>query len=187
MTRGNNGSLGFELQNSIVGGIFNPGRNVALDCPTGNCTFPNNYHTVGLCSSCIDTTNDSYIQPIVNDNITTGWTINLPASRTFGGKNLSAVINKAINTTVTTEGPDYLLMRTDEGKTDILIGRLPTNTSAPCTGSCPSLVDQNVENCNASRNHLRWGCDSPAEPGIGLAAARCSLFPCVKTYTAVVN
>ena len=138
----NRNSITLELQNSINGGIFNPGRNVAFDCPTGNCTFPNNYHTVGLCSSCIDTTK---------------------------------VIS---NPTTIREGSEYLLMKSGGGKTDIIVRYLPTNTSAPCAGSFPSTADRIVKSCN---------CESPALSCAKIGAVQCSLFPCVKTYTAAVN
>ncbi|ERF76803.1 hypothetical protein EPUS_07983 [Endocarpon pusillum Z07020] len=108
------GPITLELQNSINGGIFNPGRNVAFDCPTGNCTFPNNYQTVGFCGSCIDITNQLYVKPKLNEPNKSAWTINI-----LTASNLSAVINKPPGAG---EGSDYLLMKSGGGKTDIIVG-----------------------------------------------------------------
>ncbi|KAF7512331.1 hypothetical protein GJ744_001899 [Endocarpon pusillum] len=180
-TGANRGSITLELQNSIDGGIFNPGRNVAFECPTGNCTFPDKYHTVGFCSRCIDTTNNLSIQPKLSARNNTAWAINLPPN---DASNLSAVISSSAPTG---EGSDYLLMESTSGKTDIIVGYLPTNTSAPCVVKCASMAGRSVGDCDARWVHQQWGCESPAEPGTGIGTAQCSLFPYVKTYTAVVN
>lgn len=173
-TGANRGSITLELQNSINGGIFNPGRNVIFDCLTGNCTFPNQYHTVGLCSRCINTTNKLYIQPKLNARNQTAWTINLLPN---DASNLSAVISRSATTG---DGPDYLLMESFYGKTDIIVGYLPTNTSVPCVERCPSMADQSIRDCDARWVRQRWGCGSPAEPGTGIGAAQCSLISMCK-------
>jgi hypothetical protein len=52
--------LPVDVQRVINAGIFNPGTEVAVSCPSGNCTFPTVYHAVGYCGSCEDITN--YLQ-----------------------------------------------------------------------------------------------------------------------------
>ena len=46
-----------SVQGSINAGIFTPGTtNISFNCPTGNCTFPQDYHSLAFCSSCVDST-----------------------------------------------------------------------------------------------------------------------------------
>ena len=46
-----------SVQGSINAGVFTPGTtNISFNCPTGNCTFPQEYHSLAFCSSCVDST-----------------------------------------------------------------------------------------------------------------------------------
>jgi Protein of unknown function (DUF3176) len=127
-------SLG--LQKSINAGIFNPGEHVVFGCPTGNCTFPSDYHTTGVCSECRDTTNELQVEKTNDSDIRT---IKLPTS------NRPVIIN--FNPA---RGTDYLLLLSTSGRTDVIVyPQYSKNTS--------------------------------------IEAAQCSLFPCVRTYNAVVN
>ena len=47
------------MQSAINIGIFNPGTfAIPFNCPTGNCTFLGQYHSVGYCSECTDISAD---------------------------------------------------------------------------------------------------------------------------------
>ena len=68
------GRVSLGIQNSINAGIFSPGKAIDFVCPTGNCTFPPAYHTVGFCGNCSDTTNQITIASKANpDNFSTAW------------------------------------------------------------------------------------------------------------------
>ena len=51
-----------SLETAINAGIFSPGQSVTTKCDSGNCTFPDEYHTFGYCSSCIDTSDQLSVQ-----------------------------------------------------------------------------------------------------------------------------
>ena len=171
------------MQNSINAGIFNPGRSVAFDCPTGNCTFPTNYHTVGYCSECNDTTNKLYIESEPNGNTSTKWTITLPAADSSTSANISAIMSAQSSS----GNSHYLLMKSIAGQTDVIVGNMISNQSGSCTDTCPSLEEQNYDKCNENWNDVKWGCTRLSETGSTIGAASCSLFPCIRTYTAAVD
>jgi Protein of unknown function (DUF3176) len=85
------GTVSLEMQRAINAGIFNPGGNIAFDCPTGNCTFPSEYHTIAYCSECNDTTNRLSINEASNLANSTSWTISLDHADAATQYNLSVV------------------------------------------------------------------------------------------------
>lgn len=183
------GTVSLEMQRSINAGIFNPGGNVVFDCPTGNCTFPSEYHTVAYCSECNDTTNRLSINAETNSANNTSWTISLNSADAATRFNLSVVMNGSWHSS------QYLGMQsTLSGYTDIVAGLLSINQSRLCADTCPSVVEQNIEKCKANWNDIGWGCAALSGQGSGysrssdgIGAASCSLFPCVRTYTAEVK
>ena len=42
------------IQNAVNAGVFAPGAKVDIGCPTGNCTFAQEYGTVAYCTYCKD-------------------------------------------------------------------------------------------------------------------------------------
>ena len=182
-------TVSLEMQRSINAGIFNPGGNVAFDCSTGNCTFPSEYHTVAYCSECNDTTNKLSIDTGTNSLNNTSWTISLNDGDAATQRNLSVAMNGS------NYGSQYLVMQsTLSGNTDIVAGFLSINQSRSCADTCPSVDDRNIEKCRANWNKIGWGCAALSGQGSsyssgsdGVGAASCSLFPCVRTYTAKVE
>jgi Protein of unknown function (DUF3176) len=183
------GTVSLEMQRSINAGIFNPGGNVAFNCPTGNCTFPSEYHTVAYCSECNDTTNRLVINAETSASNMSSWTISLNDDDAATMSNLSVVMNSSSSTL------QYLAMKsTMSGNTDIVAGYLSINQSSVCADTCPSIAEENTEQCNANWNDIVWGCAALTGQGSGslnssqgVGAASCSLFPCVRTYTAEVR
>lgn len=43
-----------QLEKAITLGMSSSGEDIMAQCPTGNCTFPETYGTLGVCSSCED-------------------------------------------------------------------------------------------------------------------------------------
>lgn len=57
------------LQVAFNAGIFSPGHSVTPKYNSGNCTFPNTYHTLGYCSSCTDISDQVRVnESTSNDN-----------------------------------------------------------------------------------------------------------------------
>lgn len=51
-------TLDIGMQSAINSGLYNPtmSKDVSFNCPTGNCTFPSTYRSVGYCSKCTNIT-----------------------------------------------------------------------------------------------------------------------------------
>lgn len=86
------------------------------------------------------------------------------------------------------------MQSTLSGGTDIVASFLSINQSRSCADTCPSVAEQNIEKCRANWNKIGWGCAALSGQGSGyssgsggIGAASCSLFPCVRTYTAKVE
>lgn len=74
-------SLAVGSQSSINIGIYsNNLQNVTFSCPTGNCTYPDNYATAGWCSSCQDVTDQLHIVRPDNSTANTGYNYTLPST-----------------------------------------------------------------------------------------------------------
>ncbi len=151
-------TIALGMQNSINADIFNPGRSVAFNCPTGNWTFPTTYHTVGYCSDCNDTTNELHVNSDLNSNNSTAWTLTLPASKTSTFQTVSAVIN----TTVSSDGSAYLIVKSSSGRTD-LVGYVSSNMSTTCADTCPLLGDAHYDKCNTNWENITVGLRGPSK------------------------
>jgi hypothetical protein len=86
------------MQSAISTGIFNPGTfAIPFNCPTGNCTFPGQYHSVGYCSSCIDISADVKLtsDPTLNFTLASGLWANAQFAMTMGPANSEDIGNSA--------------------------------------------------------------------------------------------
>ena len=70
------------MQSAINGGIFNPNlASVSFHCPTGNCTFSGQYHSIAYCSSSSDISENLSLQRVnttyvFRANYSNGTTVN---------------------------------------------------------------------------------------------------------------
>ncbi len=177
-------TLSLGMQDSINAGIFNPGVSVTFDCPTGNCTFPDDYHSVAYCSECIDYTNNLGIESMEDVDAMLAYNITLPKPY------LTAFLNG-------TYGSNSAVFTLSSAST-ILLALTSDNVSSESCGNCTYVTDPEkagFPNMNFDWNryegNLTWGCGGLGSTingmSTGIGAATCSLFPCVKTYNAVVS
>ena len=164
-------SISTGMQSAVNIGVFQPAVDVRFDCPTGNCTFDQPYHSVGYCSHCSDISSElqinnlthSYTVPtdLANNITEVVWEFNtsLPSG-------LSVINGVGVGGQFDDE---YFAMGdpTYTGSIEIISGARRYNISS--RGSCPDLS-----------NNDTWSCQ-------GYGAARCTLKPCIKTYTANVS
>ncbi|MCJ1461150.1 hypothetical protein MMC28_011532 [Mycoblastus sanguinarius] len=159
------------LQVAINAGILSPGGLVSPDCLTGNCTFHQEYSTVGYCSNCTDVSDQ------LNFNTTTrNGTANSFLYGSDGGVNITTSLPSGLSIThvsskqqnnLTTMGLSYSPLRVEfiVGKqgavVDIVTGQPPTG-------------------CETETTNKTWRCQ-------GYGAASCSLIPCVSTYTSAIT
>ena len=185
------------MQAAIVDGIISPGRGVQAECPSGNCTF-GDYSTVAYCSACEDVTKDLSIQTaFVKSNYSdmqifpstlfpngTEGNISMVAPGFLSNANISVLTSLPSGLSVF-NGPGTALNLTTmqvfvQGKgspnpmyrMEIIVGK-QFKTFDPATGNPPLGCK------NASANDT-WFCN-------GYGAASCTLSPCVRTYSSVVN
>ena len=144
-----------DFQRSINAGIFSPGEaQVNFNCPTGNCTFPDEYHTVGYCGNCSDATSDLHIKSVKksenfivrNYSLPSGFEVVTPTGQFDEELTYFAIANFTENTVEILLTPPYI------------------SSSTPHDKSTSRYFGENT-----------------------IGAARCSLYPCIKTYEATVK
>ena len=183
------------LQNAINAGIYAPGGAVAFECATGNCTFAQPYSTVGYCGSCLDLTTNLTAQNISYPY----YTFSNGTSLYETAVNISLHPDPAAgygtaSTSISPGGPNETVFAMNSyayeetgSETDIIASFLEPD-STTCGGNFGTIED--------GRRNLTWGCGNlglslPTDgknPNATVGAARCSLSPCVRTYTAsIVN
>lgn len=164
------------MQSAINGGIFNPGlADVSFHCPTGNCTFSGQYHSIAYCSSCSDISEDLTLQ-----RISTAYAVNISDSNVdFNGVTL-------LNTTLPS-GLYALSWPIDSSESNStyfvahgsgLSGHIEMILGLPVDFLLYGGYTR--EGCSDAATNDTWYCK-------GYGAARCELSPCVKTYKADIS
>lgn len=174
--------IALELISAISAGLYNPGStSTAFTCPLGNCTFSEQYKTVGYCSTCRDLTQDL---KVTEHNKT-------DPSDAYGTVNETVLI---VNTTL--PSGLYASASTDEqyrfSSEFVVSGNYTTQWVQMILGAnIPGFGDSGgVENPNNNvnngplcaggwENHT-WYCSGPG-------AAECTIQPCVRTYSGYVQ
>lgn len=171
------------LRPALAAGLSNSGNEVPWECSTGNCTFPEVYSTLGICSSCEDLSAEIVVEstPLEDDsqNITTSlssgdgfyyWGANHDQLNTTFS-NESSIDHRPLEVARmdiwSPSSPDHFTLRIDTmvGKTTHSDARLLISTG------------QNITGCDAAEARNTWACR-------GYGAASCTLKPCVRTYRA---
>ena len=183
------------LQNAINAGIYGPRSAVAFGCVTGNCTFEQPYSTIGYCGSCLDLTTNLTVKNITYPYFSYPNGTNLYETAV----NISLFSDPAegygiVSTNISPGGPNqtvFALNTYSDGtgtglETDTVAGFLVPDFTT-CGGNFGT-----IEN---ARMNLTWGCGNlglqslPTDgknPNATVGAARCSLSPCIRTYTASI-
>ena len=168
------------MQSAINGGIFNPGlASVPFHCPTGNCTFSGQYHSIAYCSSCFDISEDLSLQRINTTYVSqayssNGTIVNQTIPVTLLNTTLPSGLYALSWPTDTIESNStYFVMQGSgvDGYIEMILG-LPVDF----------LLDSSYqrEGCSDAATNDTWYCK-------GYGAARCELSPCVKTYKADIS
>ena len=176
-------TLPIDLQDVINAGIFNPGTQVSFNCPSGNCTFSDLYHSVGYCGSCNDTTNSLLTTREIVPGGISYTNISLPGhwknypglTSTFWVPPETALLNGTDtsngNGTVYSSNTAYLLMDYQNSGT-VVVSQVSNSISTSCSNS----------------NEIHWGCEHSTVGAFGgIGAAYCGIVPCVKSYRASVT
>jgi hypothetical protein len=168
-------SVNVGLQNAISLGLYTPGSPANFECATGNCSFTKPYSSVGYCGSCVDLTNNLTIQiiPDIQDTYyTVIYNISLPQIASDNGSTWIHVGDDIQSGVFSTTSYGNI--------TDVVVG-FDTSSNGICVG--------NPGNISVVPQKYTWPCDIFETPGsiiTAVGAARCTLAPCIKTYTAIV-
>lgn len=174
-------TLTYGLQSAINTGLFNPEAvNIPYSCATGNCTFNENYHTVGYCSRCTDRSTDLSM---------TCYGVN----RTVSGSSTNGTTFKDTQTKglqCNTSLPGGFAAMSDMIPSDprerpqityFQMGR-PTQSGFQDTTLmiAANLSSVYQGDCTTAAENATWSCKN-------FGAAACELYPCVRSYSASVK
>lgn len=166
----------FDAQSALRSGVFSRPDAMQPQCSSGNCTFAT-YSTVGYCNECQDISEDLKFTtvPVEQDNYFCGAprgfqnyviTSYLPSNFSMIWNTSEYYSTQVLSSTLLL---DPVVFEIIVGKTTLSDLRLDPTTGANLTW-CDDQIDSDDD----------WRCR-------GYGAARCSLFPCVRTYNTTVN
>lgn len=193
----NKGSWNKVIESALYNAVFNPGQYHAWQCPTGNCTFQDNYGTIGICSACQDVSADIIINAacshsnysyashhptssadcpadsslIIESNFTANEYMKL-------GTSMKVSHTNNFDTPVVADARVDFDMQTGLGVRGLLFGFL-----AGATANDGGRIDWTYSGdspCDSVESKVSWRCQ-------GYGAATCSLQPCVQVYNATIS
>ncbi|KAG6362858.1 hypothetical protein INS49_007953 [Diaporthe citri] len=191
-----------SIEKTMYDAIFSPGQHPPWQCSTGNCTFPDPYATIGVCSSCQDAsanviTNTSCSQPdssyashhpksgadcpvnssfIVESNFTAGEYISLGTKLVVPNDD-PGEHHLQLHVGDATLGLKPVALEPVSLMHDALFGIIVATARYPI-GVTDSTFDEST--CNSNESERSWQCQ-------GYGAATCSLRPCVRIYDATIS
>ncbi|KAI1081268.1 hypothetical protein F5B20DRAFT_537585 [Whalleya microplaca] len=161
-----------------------------LTCPTGNCTFPDvddngiTYSSMGFCSRCLDITHTVTRSEMVGGH----WNYSLP--------------NAAIQDVGTVASASWLTLSTEPLVTsmvyngtyqDTVNSSILTFTRSSCTWQDYTPEYHRRASSESKQTATGWDCKHKNEENlylpndIDILAANCTLYPCLRDYSAIVR
>lgn len=168
-----------EAQLAVRSGVFSRPDPMQPQCSSGNCTFTT-YSTVGYCSECQDISGDLNFTavPVGPDDYDCGAPPGFQnyVITSYLPSNFSMIWNTSDYFKFGTQVLSSMALREDPVLFEIILGKTTLSDLRldPTTGANLTWCDDQVDSDDD------WRCR-------GYGAARCSLFPCVRTYNTTVN
>ena len=164
-------TLTFEFQTAINAGLFNPvSVDISFACPTGNCTY-DLYHTVAYCSKCTD----------LSSSLSTSWGLMRTETETVQEGSSFYNVSHPVYGSMTSL-PDGFSTTAEKGLVEYLKFNA-THRDYGITMIAANLTNayqHTGNNCTTAAENKTWYCH-------GSGAAGCTLYPCIRSYTATVN
>lgn len=187
------------IGDAMYSALFSPGQDPPWRCPTGNCTFPDTYGTIGLCYSCQDASTDVKINNTCS-----------PPDSSYASHHPTSVADCNDKSNFTVESniivDEYnklgtkMMFTTDGfvGGGDVAAAFSAVEPSSALPGATRSLLfrfllgatvnaggrtdwtTSDNTTCNSTESKGSWACQ-------GYGAATCSLQPCVQIYNATIS
>lgn len=178
-----------QVQRSILAGVFSPVGPPDVECSTGNCTWPEEYSTLGWCSSCVEISDQIIItnKTLHGNQSFAGWnyTTSLPHGGLSIGMAPGAYLQNYAAMGLTPSEEAKATPNVISASIDFLLAKSMYDVVDPMTGvQRPHFVPIDpstgleFQGCNGTND--TWPCT-------GYGAARCNLHPCVKTFSATVK
>ncbi|KAI0380864.1 hypothetical protein F5Y04DRAFT_271275 [Hypomontagnella monticulosa] len=190
-----------KFQSALVRGVTQPGSGLYAECQTGNCSFPDQYGTIGYCSYCEDASRHVRIGQLYT---------------TMSNGSLGPGIKCSDNSSVVLTVESTVLMDLEPGlrflsPPNVTIKNyfadspscdIPSRIEVVKVGTQRLSVGVNVwiltGNALFSDDHSDiftgkpiLGCDTSTSTNLwrcrGYGAANCTIYPCVQTYNATVE
>lgn len=194
-----------RFNSSVAAGFYQPPNLSGLDCSTGNCTFDAEYSTLAFCSKCEDISDQIKIDidcPNNNAAFNRQWSEDDFRDCTLSGR---CLLNNCSITTRVDRSFSATYLNSSQLTLNFSQQRLTTNSEwrtngqplgdvqsmlwnpalslgvnygiiqARSTGFVPTAID-----CENGQKNNTWECR-------GYGAAKCSIQPCVRTYTASID
>ena len=185
-----------ELQAAVSTSVISPESSISFNCSSGNCTFPQEYSTIGYCHQCKDITAKLVMKSgFVKSNYTGLAKMNLqydngtnenvyqPLAPFLGNSNTSITTSLASGLSIQTNpGSDFNLTTMQAFQepvgsehlfhVELIVGK-QYQLFSPATGQAPV-------GCDTAKANNTWYCK-------GYGASSCTLSPCIRTYRSTIE
>lgn len=181
------------LRSALVAGSSSSGIEIPWNCSTGNCTFPDVYSTLGICTACEDLSTKAVVELTTVE--LTSWYENprrvpqiITSLAPDNERGYWEAGNNQLNTSFSRTGSmdhhvDMARMDirwppsqdTDSLRVEMIVGKTTFSDSMRLIST-----GKNITGCDTAEANDTWACR-------GYGAARCTLKPCVRTYSASIE
>lgn len=177
------------IHSALIAGLYSSGNEIPWKCSTGNCTFPDVYSTLGICSACEDLSADTMVESVVlnpsascdSQNITT-YIQSGDDGYYWGVKDdqLSTTFSDGCNGVGHTDVAHMdvwapMPANSFSARIDIVVGKTTFSDARVLIST-----GENITGCDTGEAGNTWACR-------GYGAASCTLSPCVRTYSATIE
>lgn len=180
----------YGLRSSLITGIYSSGNEIPYTCSTGNCTFPEVYSTVGICSTCEDRSTEIVVESKLLSSSSTCVTHNITTYLSSGDERyywgvrhdqLSTNFIDACNVDQHTDVAQMDVWSPGSAEDDFPV-RIDVLVGKTTFSDARRLIStgKNITGCDTAEANNTWACR-------GYGAASCTLKPCVRTYNATIE
>ncbi|KAI1336604.1 hypothetical protein F5Y15DRAFT_408460 [Xylariaceae sp. FL0016] len=174
-----------DMKGAMINGIVNPTGNdsaIVATCPTGNCTFPVHngitHSSIGMCSSCIDTTS-----LVVGRESTLVEGLNGTTNFTLPNGMWVSPLSDMVYLNAAADDLDWASSLFDSDFAEVAHSALVNTTvltlsTAPCSNDTKTGVltcPHNITSGYSTRGHIDY------------VATSCAMYPCLKNYNATME
>lgn len=185
------------IESVLYNAVFTLGQDRAWQCSTGNCTFQDNYGTIGICHSCQDVSANIVVNAICS-HPNSSYASHHPTSSSDCPANSSFIVESNFTASENMElGTSTKVSRSGSAGTQVVadahasynpqsmlgVRELLFAFLFGATANAGGRIDWTTSDnstCDSVKSGGSWRCQ-------GYGAATCSLRPCVQVYNATIS